>query len=234
MPQDFYPSSRDGRAAWHANFAAQLPGALATKYNIVAGTLAQVAADNAWMQYWVQARNDADALRQQLTQYFNIIAGRDDSLPAPAPINFALAPGSPAEVPPGIEERVREIARQIKGHISYSKADGELLGIIAPETSEIPLGPGVEVSPTFTLQTLAAFELQATFSKQGNSAVKFQYRHKGGNWLPAGVLLNSPGTFAVAPAVPGVAEQIEVRAIFLLGNEEVGVYSDAKPAFIAP
>ena len=35
-------------------------------------------------------------------------------------------------------------------------------------------------------------------------------------------------------AAAGVGQQIEVRGILVLGNEEVGVYSDAKSAFIAP
>lgn len=29
-------------------------------------------------------------------------------------------------------------------------------------------------------------------------------------------------------------EQIELRAVYMQGNNEVGTYSDAKPAFIAP
>jgi len=36
-----------------------------------------------------------------------------------------------------------------------------------------PLSPGDPVSPTFELRTLAAFELEAKFKKEGNSAVKF-------------------------------------------------------------
>ncbi|MEQ1605899.1 MAG: hypothetical protein ABL999_13630 [Pyrinomonadaceae bacterium] len=230
---DFYPTGMDARAAWHENFAAQLP-ALAAKYNILAAVLAEIAADNAWMQYWVAARHEANALRQQLTTYFNTIAGSDDKAPAPAAISWSLPAGPPAEVPPGIETRVREIARQVKGSIVYAKADGELLGIVPSETTEIPLAPGTPVAPEFTLVTLAAFELQATFRKMGNSGLYFEYRHKGGNWMPAGTLINSPGTFAVAAATPGVAEQIEIRAIYLLGNEQVGIFSAAFPAFIAP
>ncbi|MFZ1702001.1 MAG: hypothetical protein WBO10_14010 [Pyrinomonadaceae bacterium] len=233
MPQDWYPSSRDARAAWHANFAAQI-GALATKYGISAGTLLLIAADNAWMQYWVQARSDADALKQQLTQFFNIISGNDDSLPQPAPINFALAPDPANEVAPGIEKRVREVVRQIKGDMEYSVADGELLGIVSPAKEGGPLGPGDLVSPEFELRTLAAFELEARFKRMGNDAVKFQYRYIGGTWITAATLLSSPGSFAIPPSTPGVGQQIEIRGIFLKGNKEVGIYSDAKSTFIAP
>ena len=227
---DFYPSSMDARAAWHANFALQLPG-LQAKYSIDAQVLKDVQADNAWMQHWVQAKHDADAIGQQMTKYFNTIAGPHDTAKPPAPINFSLSGVVPAEVPPGIEKRVRALAAMLKGLLNYSPVDGELLGIVAG--SSAPVDPAT-LFPTFTLRTLANFELEATFRKHGMSALKFEYRHKNGPWLPAGMLINSPGKFAIVPAVPGEAEQIEIRAILLEGNTPVGNYSDAKPAFIAP
>jgi hypothetical protein len=220
----------DSRALWHANFAAQI-AALAAKYNISAAVLTQIAADNAWIQYWVQARHDADNLKQQLTKYFNEISGSDPTLDPPAPIVFQLQGAAPAEVPPGIEYRTREIARQIKGMANYASADGELLGIVGGKETG---GDLTNLTPEFTLRTLANFELEATFKKQGMDALKFEVRHKGGNWQMGAFLLTSPGTFAVVPAVANTAEQVEVRAIFLQKNNPVGNFSDAKPAFIAP
>ncbi len=234
MGRRWYPTNRDARAAWHANFAAKLP-ALAAKYNISAGTLLEVDADNDWIQFWTQARNDADSQRQAFTRYFNDISGDDTKLAPPAAVVWQITAGAPAEVPPGMEARVYLIADQILGNMDYAEADGELLGITVPGGGgSSPLGPGDPVSPVFELRTLASFELEAKFKKEGNSAVKFQYRYIGGTWATAATLLASPGSFFVPPSVPGVAQQIEVRAIFLLGNTEVGVYSDAKPAFIAP
>jgi hypothetical protein len=223
----WYPKNIDALAAWYANFAAQLP-ALATKYGIAAATLTDVATDNAWIQYWVQARHDADNLKQQLTAYFNIIAGNDLAAEIPAPIDFVLPGTAPAEAKPGIEAKTRAIARQIKGDQDYSEADGELLGIVSSETGEAP-----ESVVDFALKTLANFELQATFRKFGMDALKLQYRYKGGNWQGAGFLVSSPGTFAIAPQEPNTAEEVEIRAIYIQKNAEVGEYSDAKSAFIA-
>ena len=152
---------------------------------------------------------------------------------ASAPIVWAAMGGAP-EVPPGVEFCLREIVRQIKGSMDYAVADGELLGIVAQRDLSSPLVTGEDVSLEFTPVTLAEFFLQATFRKLSNDAVKFQYRRKRAAWIDAGVLITTPGSFHVPPIVPGTAEQIEVRAIYLLGNQEVGVYSDAKPAFIAP
>ena len=235
MGRKFYPTNRDARAAWHANWAKNLPGALATKYGISAATLLEVVADNDWIQFWTQARNDADAQKQALTRYFNDISGDDTTLAPPAPIVWQITAGAPVEVAPGMEARVYLIADQILGSMDYAEADGDLLGIALPDSgASSPLGPGDPVSPTFELKTLAGFELEASFKKQGNSAVKFQYRYIGGTWATAAVLLTSPGSFTVPPSAPGVGQQVEIRGIFLLGNEEVGIYSDAKSAFIAP
>ena len=225
---DFYPAGMDSRAAWHANWAIQL-GTVQAKYNIPGAAITQAAQDNDWMQYWVQARHDADNLKQQLTKYFNDISGNDPSLDTPAQPLFQLQGSPPVEVAPGIEDRARDIARQIKGHTAYAAADGELLGIIGATTGDAP-DPTLE----FELQTLAAFELEATFRKKGMDAARFEFRYKGGNWQSAATVINSPGSFAIAPQAANTAEQIEIRGVYLSGNAQVGGFSDAKPAFIAP
>ena len=230
----FYPNSRAARAAWHANWAGKLPS-IAGKYGINGAVLAEVAADDAWMQYWTAFRNEADAQSQALTRYYNTVGGDDPNGAPPAPVLWQLpATSPPPEVPPGVEDRVYKIADQILGDMDYAAADGELVGIETAPGTQAPMQPGDPVSPDSTFVTLADFAIQATFRLKGNSGVRFQYRYKGGPWLPAGTLLGSPGSFTVAPQVAGVAEQIELRAIFLRGNVEVGVYSAAKTAFIAP
>lgn len=182
------------------------------------------------MQFWVQQRNDEDARRQHITAYFNTIAGKNETAEPPVAIAFP-SPTPPAEVPPGIEARVRELAKHIKGHAAYAHADGNLLGIATPTG-----GPTIESIPSavnFELETQAEFRVKVTFRKMGNDAVRVEYRRMAGSWQPAGVLLSSPGSFAIPPAEPGVAEQVEVRGVYLQGNEEVGGFSDVKQAFIA-
>jgi len=118
----------EGKAAWHANLAANI-GGLAAKYNITAPQLAAIAADNTWMQFWVTTRMSAATFASQLSAYFNSIAGNDPSLDPPETPLYELS-DFPTPVPPGIEFRVREIARHIKGHSLYAEADGTLLQII--------------------------------------------------------------------------------------------------------
>lgn len=226
----WYPRDIDERAAWHANWNAQLPNFTA-KYNIAADKMTQAAADNDWIQYWVAARHTADAIGEQLTKFFNTIATGDEADEPPKAINFALPPDPPAQVAPGIKARTQEIANHIKGNMAYAEADGELLGIVGdkqePQTAEF-------LTADFTLRTLANYNLEATFSRNGKDAARFEIRHKGGNWQLATILTSSPGTFDVAPAAPGAAEQIEVRAILVENNQPVGNYSTIHVALIAP
>jgi len=147
---DFYPASMDERVPWHVNFAKQITEFAGAKYGLGAGAPGTANNDRDWIIFWVQARNDASALNQQLTKYFNNIAGNNTELAAPEPIDWTLSGSPPDEVPPGIEARTRAMARQIKGHQEYSNADGELLGIVAPEGDEPDLAtfkPGLTTHP---------------------------------------------------------------------------------------
>lgn len=161
---DYYPTNMLDKAAWHANWAAHIPG-LASKYNLTLPQLNSVTADNTWMQFWVSERGLAATFASQLAAYFNSISGPDNSLDPPAVPAYAIGT-APAEVPPGIEYRVRELARQIKGHSSYAEADGTLLGIIGESGG----GQGIGGIPIPEIQTFAAnsgYEFSIVVSKRG-------------------------------------------------------------------
>jgi hypothetical protein len=57
--------------------------------------------------------------------------------------------------------------------------------------------------------------------------MRFDYRHKDGDWLLA-------GTLKIIPKTAGLAEQIELRGILIRKNKPVGEFSDTKTALIAP
>ena len=120
MPtNDFYPSSRDARAAWHKNLAEHVDD-IKVKYGLSAAMVTQLKADADWIQHYVDARNEFDAASQQFTAYFNAIAGKDEAVPPPITWTYTIPGSPPADVPPGVETRAREFARQVKGHSSYA------------------------------------------------------------------------------------------------------------------
>lgn len=227
---DWYPKNLATLRAWAANFFLRRPE-FEAKYPILQTKKAELEGACNWLMWWIDTRSIQDEWSQQFTKYFNTIAGNDPDADVPTTPAWAAPPGMPPDVPPGIEKLMRDTRREVVNASNYATADGEAMGFEAPESEG--LTPG-DMTPAFELKTLAEFKLQATFRKLGMDGLKFQYRHKGGDWQPAATLISSPGTFTVPPAVPGEATQVEIRAIFLEGNNEVGNWSDAKSAFIAP
>jgi len=230
---DYYPQSRDARWAWHVNLYDQLKNhGFAAKYSVPGDVLDAFQVIAVWYAYWVPRWHAEDAYEQQFSKYFNTYAGLNEGAEVPSEPTQP-APGSPpAEPVMGIEKYTRRWAAQIKKMTIYAVADGEAMGIASPESASRDLD---DMRPTIKLATREAFGVGVTFKKEGMSAVRFEYRHKGaGTWLPSGVLLASPGSFTVAPAVPGEPEQIEVRAIFMQGNVNVGQWSAIEVVYVGP
>ena len=232
MDRDFYPNSMDARMAWLLNFYDQLKNhGFAVKYGIDAASMTRLEVITIWIVYWVPLRHALDAYSQQVTGYFNAIAGNKD-VDAPSEPVFIPNGNVPAQPLTGIEKFIRDLAAQIRKSIIYSSADGEAMGI--QPTAPAPFNP-TDLQPVFTAVTREAFEVGVTFKKQGMSAIRFEFRRKGATtWQSAGVLLSSPGVFTVPPATPGDAEQIELRAIFMQGNDNIGIWSAIVPVLIAP
>ncbi len=230
MPRDWYPQDPLERMAFHANFALNLPK-LAAKYNISQAILDQVAADNAWIQYWLQAPFLLKNIRKSLTGYIRAIGGNSKAARQPERINSLLPGTPPPEVPTGIAFRTRKLARMIRNSMVYSAADGALIGIITPVAAARDLRV---ITPEFKILSMGSYRLQIKFNRRRMDAVKFEFRRKGGAWEFAGFLLTSPGMLTIAPAVPGTAEQIELRGFYLLKNNVVGNASSIETAVIAP
>lgn len=226
---DWLPSNWEEFTVWHENWADKLP-TVAGKYNVSGAYLGQLSKDDGWLQYWVSAKMAVRQQEKQLTEYMDDIAKMPVGSPAPLEPTLALPPNSPGGIPVGLRARIREAANLIKDQKSvYTVADGELLGIVGVETEE-PVNP----VPSFEIKTLQNFNLRAEYQKKGYTAIRFEYRHKGGAWQFGGIFTSSPGDFSVAPQTAGEAEQVEVRAIYLEKNQPIGDYSDIKVVLIAP
>lgn len=230
MPErDYYPASMDGKVPWHLNLKAHIDD-FVSKYSLDPAVVQQLKDDADWIAAWVPIRHGQDTLKQQVTKYFNTIAGKDEDAEVPADPNIAKI-SIPTAVKPGIEKRVRDFGRDLKNRANYAPADGEVLGFELPEKE---LESVDTLTAEFTIETQAEFKLKASFKKKGMDGMRFEYRRKGGAWNPAGVLITSPGSFTVPPETPGEAEQVEIRAVYIKANENTGNFSDAKSAFIAP
>lgn len=232
---DFYPSGMDGKAIWHKTFAANLPG-LAAKYNITPAQLAAVAADNAWIQFWVAQRSAAATFASQLAAYFNSLSGNDPSLDPPVTPAFTL-PVPPAEVPPGIEFRSREIARHIKGHSSYAEPDGTLLGIIGEFSGTLSTSSSIKPK----IQTAAAssnYGFTVSVSMRGKSDAWQVWASLAGEnkWQNIATATGRSATVAYTPLDQDnkVPYQLHIRVQLRRSNRDYGEVSSIAPVTVNP
>ena len=231
MPQrDFIPQNWAAFAVWFANFVVQLE-VLKTKYNVSEAAIAALVEDNTWTQFWAEGQAAAKQQKKQVTDFVDGV--RKGKLGTPALSNPIWNLGAmPATVPTGIHDRIREVANFIKAQKSiYSVADGELLGIV---TAEEAGKPESAYSPVLKLDSEPNYNLDADFRLFGTDALRVEYRHKGGNWQVAATLTSSPGTFNIVPQTAGSAEQIEIRAVFIVKNQLYGQYSPIYAVVIQP
>ncbi len=227
--RDFLPNSWAAFAEWVANFTSQF-NVLATKYGMT-GEVAQLDKDNLWVQHWLQAKVNAKAQEKQLGDFIEEIVNGEIGAPQPTEPVWALPQGAPVNVPTGLKKRLRSLARQIKANPLYTRADGELLGIISPDEAE--LSPQ-DTAPQLTVRSMPNYAVEVDFRKYGLDALRVEFRHKGGNWILAAFLTSSPGVFNIVPTAVGDAEQIEVRAIFLVKNQPFGIFSPTYNVVIQP
>lgn len=228
--RDYIPLNWAAFAVWMANFTAQLE-VLKTKYNVSETAVANLVEDNTWVQFWADAQSNAKQQKKQLTDYTDGV--RKGKLGAPALSNPVWNLGAtPATVPPGIHERIREVANFIKAQKSiYTIADGELLGIVTAQEAEKPEN---EYIPALTLDVEPNYNLEADFRLHGTNALQVEYRLKGGEWRVAATLTSSPGKFNIVPTTPGEAQTVEIRAIFIVKNQPYGQYSPIYSTVIKP
>jgi hypothetical protein len=227
--KDFMPQSWSAFGEWMANFVTHF-NVLGAKYGL-ASEFAQLEKDNLWVQYWLQAKVNAKAQEKQLTDFIDGIVNGEQGAPSPTDPVWTLPPNPPANIATGLKKKLRSLARQIKANPLYTKADGEVLGIVSPD--EAGLSPE-DTAPEFTLRSMPNYAVEIDFRKYGTDALRVEFRHKGGNWILAAILTSSPGIFNIVPSNAGEAEQIEARGIFLIKNQPFGNYSPTYNVVIQP
>ena len=228
--RDFIPKNWAAFAVWFANFVVQLD-VLKGKYGVAGDKIDALTADNTWVQFWAEALAKAKQQKKQVTDYVGGV--RKGKLGAPELGNPVWNLGTmPATVPPGVHDRIREVANFIKAQKSiYTEADGELLGI---RTAEEAGKAENEFIPDVKLDPEPNYALEADFRLHGTDALQVEYRFKGGEWKIAATLTSSPGVFNIVPTAAGEAQTVEIRAIFIVKNQPYGQYSPIYSTVIKP
>lgn len=229
---DWYPRPLNELAAWWQNFNLRR-AEFEAKYPILLTYKTELIAAAAWIQYWIGAKNTFRDMETQLSGYFSTIAGKDANADPPAPITWALPPGTPAEVSPGVEKLIRDVRRETVGYTNYAKADGEALGF--ESVSSAPLNPN-EVKPTIQV-TAAASNYHFSIVVSGREAATMwdvYILRKGGEWTKVETCNGKSADVQITPTTPGDAEQIQVRVQLRKNNADYGQPSDPTYVTVNP
>jgi hypothetical protein len=230
MNREYIPRNWAAFAVWFGNFVVQL-NVLASKYGVVKAKTDELEADNVWTQFWAAAQETSKQQKKQVTDYVDAV--KKGKLGSPALANPVWDLGTPpAVVPPGINDRIREVANFIKAQKSiYTTADGELLGVVTAEEAGKAEN---EYIPALKLESEPNYNLDTDFRLFGLDALQVEYRFKGGDWHIAATLTRSPGTFHIIPTTVGEAQTVEIRAVFIVNSKPFGEYSPIYATVIKP
>ena len=168
-----------------------------------------------------------------LTGFQNLIfnaQGGTQGAVAPEPPVFQTVT-LPAGAFVGIFQELRELVDDIKNTDKYTRAIGEDLMIVAPESEEMNLN---EVVPALKINALMNdYKVRVEGSLRGFKAIKIEYTAKGAVVPQEFFLTKLPGSIKIIPQQPGNAESGSIRGVFIKDNEEVGQRTPMYPVTIS-
>jgi len=173
--------------------------------------------------------NQSKATMQAMTQWRDMIF-EGGPVGSAAPNPPAFPEGDDITYTRGVVKQFFEVRDRLLAAKGYTEAIGEDLQIIGPEVSN--LVPD-NIQPELKTKTSQGYQLSLSGSMQGMDALRVEYARKGGNFATVAFLTNTPGSFTIAPAVPGEPESGHIRAVFIKKNSEFGNFSADYPVTLA-
>ena len=158
--------------------------------------------------------------------YFNASVG--DSAPS-VPTFPIIAVPNPATV--GLITETKAIVKRIKAAPGYTDVIGEALGLV-DGGSETTVD---EITAALKLKALSNSRVEVSFSKQGQDAMRVEFKRKGeSNWTLADVFTSSPGIHDAPSVPPDEPESREYRGVLIKKNTAVGNVSPAYTVVTTP
>lgn len=220
MPKSSYIKRRDEEfSAQLTQFKTNIPSYSAT-FGLSAGQVTSQANDADYYAYILARQDICSQCAQQWTAWKDICR---DGGNAGTPPEEPTLPAVVAAVPPGIEKRFRELVKFIKVHPAYNIAVGEALGIEGP----VKTGPDFSIfKPLLTLE-ISGGHVIVRWSWQGYSAFldMIEIHVDRGSGYQLLTTDTTPGYTDTTP-FPATAEKWTYKAIFRVGDQRVGQWSD--------
>ena len=173
-------------------------------------------------QYTLNVAQEISDQREAFTSFKRSLFKGDPLAPAPNPPVFPVI-ALPNPAANGIEETLKAIIRRIKASAGYNDTIGEQLGLV--DTGFNPISPDT-LTAELKLKALSNSRVEVAFSKQGQDAMRAEFRRKGDtSWSLAGIYTSSPGVHEVASIPADDPESREYRGVLVKKNQNVGNYS---------
>jgi len=202
---DFIPRNDNDLLIWHDQFKTNVLAQAAT-FGLVAADTTPITTDNTDLHTKITNLNATQATARQAVADKNISRGNS-------------------------EKRARALARRIKAHPAYTVALGNLLGIIGPDD-------GIDLSgrqPDISADDRTGGQVQVNFNKLTSDGVNIYSKRDGdADFILLARDTESPYMDTRALKVPGKPEIREYKAMFVVGDEEIGVFSHELVVNCAP
>lgn len=225
---DYFPGDEEGQRLLLLSLKTKLEN-YETELGLTAADIAGAIQRSELFDYLINQAAMLEDAKVAFNQAKKTIISGEIGEPAPTLPKIELP--LPPTITVGIIKQTRKLVRRIKEAPGYTQAIGEDLGIVRQSTGD---GSTDNLVPALANRSLPNFTLETAFVKQGTDGLRIEYRHKGAGWQLATIALSSPVIYNVAPQTAGVAEQIEIRAIYMVKNSTVGQYSPSYTLVIAP
>ena len=220
MPKSDYIKKRD------ADFSAQMNrfknniGPHVTTFGLTTAQVTGQAADADYFAYALACQKTCDQCSQQWTAWKDILREGGD---AGTPPEEDVFPTAVPPVAPGIERRFRDLVQIIKKHPAYNRAIGEALGIEGPEQS----GPEFSTFKPELKLVMSGGLVMVLWGWLGHASFLdiLEIHVDRGSGYQLLTYDTTPDYLDTTP-LPATAAKWTYKAIFRVGDQRVGQWSD--------
>lgn len=218
---DYVKSDDLGLVIQLNNFKNKLPSYAAT-LGLSPATITAASNDAAFFGFSVSAIETATTYKKGWTDIKTAVRkGKDPGVITdfPVPVNVTTPPTA---VAPGVEERFRALAQQIKTSPAYTQAMGEDLGIVAAEDTVVLTAPVLTVKMEGGSPVIG-------FKKGKSDGIKL-YSRRGAEteFSFLAVDTKSPYVDNRPKLIPSAPEKRDYQAFFVVDDQQVGEESAVK------
>jgi hypothetical protein len=217
---DFIPRSLPELLLWAMNFKSKF-GVYATALGFTSQEITAATLDLDLIIWAVRMVDESRANMELRTRARDVfLFGPQDSPNPPIPALTTLVAPDPMPLP-GAIARLRALAQRIKACAAYTKAMGEDLRIVAPESTPS------DHAPTARVRVLPGFHAQIDWTRGSHQAVDIEGRRgEETGFTPLARDMVSPWVDPREPLVSSTPEERQYRLRYVDNDEPVGEYSD--------